>query len=109
MKLLPWLLFTITLRAEFLFATFHDPGSSGVYFELSEDGHQWQMLNDGKPWLPPSHPGDRDPKRMQAVQSKDLRHWSSADVKFPESSKHVRFLEITKKEAERLRSVKWFV
>jgi hypothetical protein len=34
MKLLPWLLFTVSLRAEFLFATFHDPGSTGVYFDV---------------------------------------------------------------------------
>ena len=48
----------------------------------------------------------RDPKRMQAVQSKDLRHWSRVDVRFPQGSKHASFIEITKKEAERLRSVK---
>ncbi len=46
----------------------------------------------------------RNPKRMQAVRSKDLQHWRAAKVTFPEGSKHGSFLKITKEEAERLRS-----
>jgi len=46
---------TMTARAEYLCATFHDPGSSGVYFAISDGRYRWQMLKDGKPWLPPSH------------------------------------------------------
>ena len=45
----------------------------------------------------------RDPKGMQAVRSKDLQHWSAAEVTFPEGSKHGSFLKITKEEAARLR------
>jgi hypothetical protein len=45
----------------------------------------------------------RDPKKMQAVQSTDLKHWSPVDVTFPEGSKHGSSLEITKEEAQRLR------
>lgn len=45
----------------------------------------------------------RDPKRMQAVHSKDLKHWSPAEVEFPEGSKHGSFLEIAKEEAQRLK------
>jgi beta-xylosidase len=88
----------ISLRAEYLFATFHDPGSTGVYFEISNDGYNWRMLNDGKSWLPPSHAGElmRDPfitrgpdgefhmvwtwewrvKSIGYAHSKDLVHWS---------------------------------
>lgn len=94
-----WLLIcAMTMRAEYLYATFHDPGSSGVYFAISEDGHHWKMLNGGKPWLPPSHTGElmRDPfitrgpdgefhmvwtwewrvKSIGYAHSKDLVHWS---------------------------------
>ncbi len=96
---LAWLMVcAMTMRAEYLYATFHDPGSSGVYFEISEDGYRWRMLNDGKPWLPPSHAGElmRDPfitrgpdgefhmvwtwewhvKSIGYAHSKDLVHWS---------------------------------
>jgi beta-xylosidase len=45
----------------------------------------------------------RDPKRMQAVHSKDLKHWSPAEVEFPDGSKHGSFLEIAKEEAQRLK------
>jgi sucrose-6-phosphate hydrolase SacC (GH32 family) len=86
------------VHAEYLYATFHDPGSSGVYFAISEDGYRWSMLNQGKPWLPPSDAGElmRDPFitrgpdgefhmvwtwewRVQSIgyaHSKDLVHWS---------------------------------
>ncbi len=46
----------------------------------------------------------RDPKKMQAVRSKDLQHWSAVEVMFRQGSKHGSFLKITKEEAER---VKW--
>jgi beta-xylosidase len=98
MKFVWLILCALTIRAEYLCATFHDPGSSGVYFAISGDGHRWQMLNDGKPWLPPSHAGElmRDPfltrgpdsefhmvwtwewrvKSIGYAHSKDLVHWS---------------------------------
>ena len=98
MKLAWLMLCGLTLRAEYLYATFHDPGSSGVYFAISDDGHKWKMLNGGKPWLAPSHPGElmRDPfltrgpdgefhmvwtwewrvKSIGYAHSKDLVHWS---------------------------------
>jgi hypothetical protein len=94
-----WLLVCgMTLRAEYLYATFHDPGSSGVYFAISDDGFHWKALNDAKPWLPPAHAGElmRDPfltrgpdgefhmvwtwewrvKTIGYAHSKDLVHWS---------------------------------
>ncbi len=98
MKLSLLLLCALAARAEYLYATFHDPGASGVYFALSGDGHRWRMLNGGQPWLPPSHPGElmRDPfitrgldgefhmvwtwewrvKSIGYAHSKDLVHWS---------------------------------
>jgi hypothetical protein len=98
MKIVWLALCALTMRAEYLYATFHDPGSSGVYFAISDDGHRWQMLNDGKPWLPPSHAGElmRDPfltrgpdgefhlvwtwewrvKSIGYAHSKDLLRWS---------------------------------
>jgi hypothetical protein len=48
----------------------------------------------------------RDPKQMQAVRSKDLKHWSGAEVEFPAGSKHGSFLKITKEEADRLKAVR---
>jgi beta-xylosidase len=98
MKLALWIMCAMTMRAEYVFATFHDPGSSGVYFAISSDGYRWTMLNGGKPWLAPSHPGEimRDPfltrgpdgvfhmvwtwewrvKSIGYAHSKDLIHWS---------------------------------
>jgi hypothetical protein len=98
MKFAVLLACAISLRAEYLFATFHDPGSTGVYFEISNDGYNWRMLNDSKPWLVPSHAGElmRDPfitrgpdgefhmvwtwewrvKSIGYAHSKDLVHWS---------------------------------
>jgi hypothetical protein len=46
----------------------------------------------------------REPKRMQAVQSRDLKQWSPAEVTFPAGSKHGSFLEITKEEAQKLKN-----
>jgi hypothetical protein len=39
----------------FLYAFFRDPGSSGVYFALSEDGYRFEALNGDKPWIAPQH------------------------------------------------------
>jgi Glycosyl hydrolases family 43 len=94
-----WLMVcAMTLHAEYLYVTFHEPASNGVYFAISDDGFHWQTLNDGKPWLPPSHAGElmRDPfltrgpdgefhmvwtwewhvKSIGYAHSKDLVHWS---------------------------------
>jgi hypothetical protein len=92
------MLWGAAIHAEYLFASFRDPGSSGVYFAISDDGYQWQLLNGGKAWLPPSHTGElmRDPfitrgpdqefhmvwtwewrvKSIGYAHSKDLVHWS---------------------------------
>jgi sucrose-6-phosphate hydrolase SacC (GH32 family) len=88
----------MAVRGQYLYATFHDPGSSGVYFAISQDGRKWETLNGGQPWLAPSHPGElmRDPFisrgpdgefhmvwtwewRVQSIgyaHSRDLIHWS---------------------------------
>jgi hypothetical protein len=98
------MLFGAALHAEYLFASFRDPGSSGVWFAISDDGYHWQLLNDGKPWLPPSHAGElmRDPfitrgpdrefhmvwtwewrvKSIGYAHSKDLVHWSEQKSKW---------------------------
>jgi hypothetical protein len=49
-----------------------------VYFEMSEDGYHWQMLNDGKPWLPPSHAGElmRDPFLTRGRDGEFHMDWS---------------------------------
>ena len=33
------------------------PPKPGSNFALSEDGYRYTPLNEGKPWLPPSHKG----------------------------------------------------
>lgn len=47
----------------YVFTSFRGNGESGVYFAISQDGHQWTELNEGKPLLRPSQPGMlmRDP------------------------------------------------
>ena len=82
----------------FLFVYFEDPGKTGVYYALSQDGYHWSPLNGGRPWLKPGQPGElmRDPfiargpdglfhmvwtwewrtPRMGYANSKDLVHWS---------------------------------
>jgi len=82
----------------FLFVYFENPGKTGVYYALSQDGYHWNPLNGGKPWLKPEQPGElmRDPfiahgpdglfhmvwtwewrtPRMGYANSKDLVHWS---------------------------------
>jgi hypothetical protein len=85
-------------RHPILFAYFKDQGKSGVYFALCDDCYQFQPLNHGDPWLPPSLPGElmRDPfltrgpngefhmvwtwdwrvKKIGYAHSRDLIHWS---------------------------------
>ena len=41
-----------------LFAYFKEPGSQGIYLALSRDGLHYTPLNDGQPWLAPSHTGE---------------------------------------------------
>ncbi len=58
----------LLLAAEFfLFTSFRGNGESGLYLALSADGHKWEELNEGKPWLPCEHPGQlmRDPYLTQ--------------------------------------------
>ena len=99
-KLLLALFCATVLHAEqwYLFAYFKDPGSSGVYFALSNDGYHYTPLNDGNPVVPPAQKGElmRDPfitrgpdKQFHMVwtwewrdtkigyaHSADLVHWS---------------------------------
>ena len=51
----------------------------------------------------------RDPKRYEAVASKDLAHWTSVTdkISFPPGCKHGSFLKITEAEANRLKAAKW--
>ena len=53
-RLAPLLLFLSSLHAEqwYLFAYFKDPGSSGVYFALSNDGYHFTPVNGGNSVLP---------------------------------------------------------
>jgi beta-xylosidase len=46
----------------------------------------------------------RDPKRYEAVRSRDLKHWTpiNDEIQFPAACKHGSFLKITPKEKERL-------
>jgi hypothetical protein len=82
----------------YLFAYFIEPAKTGVYFALSQDGYHYTPLNDGKPWLPPSHEGElmrdafltRGPDKefhmvwtwdwhtdkIGYAHSRDLIHWS---------------------------------
>ena len=79
----------------YLFAYFKEPGSQGIYLALSTDGLHYTALNDGQPWLVPSHPGEimrdvfltRDPAThgFQAVwtwnwRGQTLGHASSPDL-----------------------------
>ena len=59
-KLLLALLWAATLHGEqwYLFTYFKDPGSSGVYFALSNDGYHFTPINDGNPVLPPAQKGE---------------------------------------------------
>ncbi|MGH9599401.1 MAG: glycoside hydrolase family 43 protein [Terracidiphilus sp.] len=41
-----------------LFIYFKEPGNQGIYFALSRDGYHYTPLNNGQPWLAPSHPGE---------------------------------------------------
>jgi len=41
-----------------LFAYFKEPGSQGIYLALSRDGYHYTPLNDGQPWVAPTHPGE---------------------------------------------------
>ena len=41
-----------------LFAYFKEPGSQGIYLALSRDGYHYTPLNDGQPWVTPTHPGE---------------------------------------------------
>jgi hypothetical protein len=41
-----------------LFAYFKEPGSDGIYLALSRDGYHYTPLNDGQPWVAPTHPGE---------------------------------------------------
>ncbi|MFP5209442.1 MAG: glycoside hydrolase family 43 protein [Acidobacteriota bacterium] len=41
-----------------LFAYFKEPGNQGIYLALSRDGYHYTPLNDGKPWLAPTQPGE---------------------------------------------------
>ncbi len=65
MRLLALLFLAGTALAgdHYLFTYFKDPARTGIFFALSDDGYHWRTLNDGNPWLPPSHPGElmRDP------------------------------------------------
>jgi len=95
------LLFAGALHGEswYLFTYFKDPGSSGVYFALSNDGYHYTALNDGNPVLPPAQKGElmRDPyltrgpdgqfhmvwtwewrdTKIGYAHSADLVHWST--------------------------------
>ena len=42
----------------YLFAYFKEPGSQGMYLALSRDGLHYTALNDGQPWLAPTHSGE---------------------------------------------------
>jgi len=42
----------------YLFAYFKEPGNQGIYLALSQDGLHYTALNDGQPWLAPTHPGE---------------------------------------------------
>jgi len=99
-KLLLALFCATVLHAEqwYLFAYFKDPGSSGVYFALSNDGYHYTPLNDGNPVVPPAQKGElmRDPfitrgpdqqfhmvwtwewrdTKIGYAHSADLVHWS---------------------------------
>ena len=45
-------------RGAWLFTYFKEPGSQGIYLALSRDGYHYTPLNDGQPWVAPTHPGE---------------------------------------------------
>jgi len=45
-------------QGAWLFAYFKEPGSQGIYLALSRDGYHYTPLNDGQPWVAPTHPGE---------------------------------------------------
>src|SRR5437016_362513 len=59
-KLLLAFLCTAALHAEqwYLFTYFKDPGSSGVYFALSNDGYHFTPINEGNPVVWPAQKGE---------------------------------------------------
>jgi len=84
-------------KDQWLFVSFKDPGSGGIWFALSENAYDWTILNDGNPWLTPdkSVGGMRDPfiargpdgrfhlvwtcgrQKIGYANSTDLVHWSA--------------------------------
>jgi hypothetical protein len=42
----------------YVFASFKEPGSQGMYLALSRDGYKFEPLNDGQPWLKPEQQGE---------------------------------------------------
>jgi hypothetical protein len=61
---MPVLLLSFLLAADFyLFTSFRGNGETGLFLALSQDGHTWEELNEGRSWLPPEHNGQlmRDP------------------------------------------------
>jgi len=70
---------TILARAEggFLFVTFHDetsPLSEQIYFAISQDGYNWQALNDDRPVLV-SNVGERAVRDAYILRSHDGSHF----------------------------------
>jgi len=45
-------------QVAWLFAYFKEPGNQGIYLALSRDGSHYSPLNDGQPWIAPTHPGE---------------------------------------------------
>jgi len=41
-----------------LFAYFQEPANQGIYLALSRDGYHYTSLNDGQPWITPTHPNE---------------------------------------------------
>lgn len=91
----------VDARGPFVYAFFRDPGDSGIFFALSEDGTRWAPVNADRPVLPPDLAGPRTrdpflirdpagngfhlvwtaggrPPRLGYSHSPDLVHWSPA-------------------------------
>ncbi len=63
-----------------LFVSFKDPGKGGVWFALSEDGYNWEALNNAEAWIKPDYEGEtmRDPFIARGPEGDFHLVWTTA-------------------------------
>jgi hypothetical protein len=71
---------SIAPGSPWLFAGFKRDSKDGVYYAISLDGYHWKLVNDGKPLVPPTEPGElmRDPFIQRAPDCAFRMVWTWA-------------------------------